>query len=106
MDSKNVKLVVYVPLTHADIVRKALGEAGAGKLGNYDFCSFSTRGTGRYRGNENSHPVIGKAGDYEAVEEERIEVTVSRKILNNVIAKMKEAHPYEEVAYDIYPVEN
>ena len=70
-----VKLVVFVPLSHADDVRQALGEAGAGKLGNYSFCSFSSHGTGRYKGNKNSKPFIGKAGQLESAEEERIEVT-------------------------------
>ena len=102
----NVKLVVFVPVSHADIIRKALGEAGAGKIGNYDFCSFSSRGVGRFRGNEKSNPTIGAAGQYEAVEEERIEVIVTREILEKVLRAIKEVHPYEEVAYDIYPIEN
>lgn len=106
MQSKNIKLVVFVPLTHADIVRQALGEAGAGKIGNYDFCSFSSRGTGRFRGNELSNPAMGEAGNYEAVEEERIEVVVPRDILKEVIEKMKSVHPYEEVAFDIYALED
>ena len=105
MDTKYVKFVVFVPLSHADIVRKALGEAGAGKIGNYDFCSFSSRGTGRFRGNEKTNPAIGKAGEYEVVEEERIETIVSREILKSVIEKVKSVHPYEEVAFDIYPLE-
>lgn len=104
--SENVKLVVFVPLTHADIVRKALGEAGAGKIGNYDFCSFSSRGVGRYRGNENSNPTIGKAGEFMEVEEERIEVLVPRAILESVIEKVKSVHPYEEVAFDVYVLES
>ena len=102
----NVKLVVFVPLSHVDAVLAALGEAGAGKLGNYDSCSFSTKGTGRFRGNDKSHPAIGKAGVLEAVEEERIEVTVPRAILADVIKKMKTAHPYEEVAFDVYSLED
>ncbi len=100
-----VKLVVFVPLSHTDIVRQALGDAGAGKIGDYDFCSFSSRGIGRFRGNENSNPAIGSAGEYEQVEEERIEVVVPREILKEVVKKMKEAHPYEEVAFEIYPLE-
>lgn len=104
--SKNVKLVVFVPLLHADAVRRALGEAGAGKIGNYDFCSFSCRGTGRFRGNEKSNPAVGEAGNYEVVEEERIEVAVPRAILEKVVEKMKSVHPYEEVAFDVYPIEN
>lgn len=106
METKNVKFVVFVPISHADVVRQALGEAGAGKIGNYDFCSFSSRGTGRFRGNEKTNPVIGKAGKYEAVEEERIEAIVPRAILKEVIEKVKAVHPYEEVAFDIYPLEN
>jgi len=104
--TSNVKLVIFTPISHADIVRKALGEAGAGKIGNYDFCSFSSRGIGRFRGNEKSNPTIGKAGQYEEVEEERIEVVVPRDILRIVIEKIKAVHPYEEVAFDIYPIEN
>ncbi|WKZ26700.1 MAG: hypothetical protein QY304_01200 [Candidatus Paceibacterota bacterium] len=105
METKNVKFVVFVPLSHADIVRQALGEAGAGKIGNYDFCSFSSRGTGRFRGNEKTSPAIGKAENYEAVEEERIEAIVPRAILKEVVEKVKAIHPYEEVAFDIYPLE-
>lgn len=106
MSSQNVKLVVFVPFSHADTVRQALGEAGAGKIGNYDFCSFSSRGTGCFRGNEKTNPTIGKVGNYEVVEEERIEVIVPREILKKVIDKVKMVHPYEEVAFDIYPLEN
>src|SRR3989344_4186680 len=99
METKNVKFVVFVPISHSDIVRKALGEAGAGKIGNYDFCSFSSRGTGRFRGNEKTNPTIGKAGNYEVVEEERIEAIVPREILKKVIEKVKSIHPYEEVVF-------
>ena len=106
MQTLNVKLVVFTPISHADIVRQTLGEAGAGKIGNYDFCSFSFRGTGCFRGNEKSNPAIGKAGEYESVEEERIEAIVPREILKKVIKMVKSVHPYEEVALDIYPIEN
>lgn len=106
MTTKHVKLVIFVPLSHADTVRRALGEAGAGKIGNYDFCSFSSRGTGRFRGNEKTNPAIGDAEKYEAVEEERIETIVPREILEEVIEKVKTVHPYEEAAFDIYPLED
>ncbi|MDH4330540.1 MAG: hypothetical protein OEV93_03235 [Candidatus Moranbacteria bacterium] len=106
MTTKNVKLVVFAPISHADIVREALGESGAGRMGNYDFCSFSMRGIGRFRGNEKSNPAIGKSGQYESVEEERIEVVVPRDILKSVIEAMKKVHPYEEIAFDVYPIEN
>lgn len=104
--SNNVKLIIFTPMSHADIVRETLGKAGAGKIGNYDFCSFSTRGTGRYMGNENSNPAIGQSGQYESVEEEKIEVVVSREILKDVIKKVKSVHPYEEMAFDVYPLED
>jgi len=106
MNSPNVKFVVFVSISHADMVRKALGEIGAGKIGNYDFCSFSSRGTGRFRGNKKINPTIGEAGKYEVVKEERIEVIMPREILKEVIEKVKLVHPYEEVAFDIYPLEN
>lgn len=106
MNSTSVKLVIFVPLTHTDIVRQTLGEAGAGRIGNYEFCSFTTRGTGRFKGNESSNPTIGTKGEYGAVEEERIEVVVPRAILKNVIEKVKEVHPYEEVAFDVYSLED
>lgn len=104
--SNSVKLVVFTPISHADIIRKALGEAGAGKIGNYDFCSFSSRGVGRFLGNDNSNPAIGEHGKYESVEEDRIEVIVPRPMLVEVIKKLKSVHPYEEVAFDIYPLED
>lgn len=104
MNPKNVKLVVFVPIDHTEVVREALGNAGTGKIGNYDFCSFSSRGVGRFRGNENSNPNIGTIGKYESVEEERIEVVLPFEILDQVIIAMKAVHPYEEVAYDIYPL--
>lgn len=105
MPTKNAKLVIFVPLSHADIVRKALGEAGAGRIGNYDFCSFSSRGTGHFRGNESSNPAVGTPGKLEAVDEERIEVTVPRETLKEVIEKVKAVHPYEEVPFDVYSLE-
>lgn len=106
MQSKNVKLVVFVPLSHSDIVRQSLGEAGAGKIGNYDFCSFSSLGFGRFRGNNLSNPSVGKAGEYETVQEEKIEVIVPRPILKDVISKVRSVHPYEEVAFDVFPLED
>jgi hypothetical protein len=100
-----VKIVVFVPLTHADRVRQALGEAGAGKLGHYSFCSFSTRGIGRFKPNAKANPAIGQVGKLEEVEEERIEVICERNNLQKAIDAIKSVHPYEEVALDVYPLE-
>jgi len=106
MSTENAKLVVTVPESHADVVREAIGEAGAGKVGNYGFCSFSSKGTGRFKPEDGATPAIGQVGTLEAVAEERIEVTCSREILGEVIEAIKKVHPYEEVAIDIYPLEN
>lgn len=106
MNSSKVKLVVFVPLSHADSVREALGTAGAGTIGNYEFCSFSVRGIGRFRGNATSNPTIGTPDVYETVEEERIEVVVPRDMLSVVIEAMRKTHPYEEIAFDVYPLED
>ena len=103
--SRNVKIVVTVPVTHADVVRDAIGRAGAGHIGNYSFCSFSSRGVGRFRPEQGSNPAIGTVGKPEAVEEERIETICDRAILQDVIAAIKNVHPYEEVVLDVYPLE-
>ena len=101
---KNVKIVTYVPSSHADAVREALGSAGAGHIGEYSYCSFTSAGTGRYLPSSNAKPYIGQTGTYEQTPEERIEVVCDRKQARAVIAAMKQAHPYEEVAFDIYPL--
>ena len=106
MASKFVKIVVFVPETDADNVRAALGKAGAGKIGNYSNCSFSAKGTGRFQPEQGADPYIGTIGQLEAVAEERIETICDRTQLATVIAAMKAAHPYEEVAYDVYALEN
>ena len=106
MQSQNVKLVIFVPTTHADVVREVLGNSGAGKIGNYDFCSFSSKGIGRFRGNEKSNPSVAEPLNYESVEEERIEVLVPRNILDGVVKAVREVHPYEEVVFDVYSLEN
>jgi len=100
------KIVVYVPLTHTDAVREAIGTAGGGKLGKYSFCSFSMRGIGRFKPEEGAHPHIGKVGELEQVEEERIEVTCDSRVVGNVLAAIKRAHPYEEVAMDVWQLES
>ena len=104
--SRNVKIVVTVPETHADAVREAMGRAGAGQSGHYSFCSFSSKGIGRFKPEPGANPAIGEVGRLESVEEERIEVICGRDILTEVIAAVKKAHPYEEVALDVYPLED
>lgn len=101
-----VKFVVFVPVADADNVRLALGKAGAGKIGNYDFCTFSSLGMGRFLPKEGASPAIGEVGKIERVEEERIETVVPRELLSAVIEAVKEVHPYEEVAFDVYSLES
>lgn len=104
MEYKNVKIVVFVPETHADIVREAIGKAGAGKIGNYTSCSFSTKGLGRFKPEQGANPYIGKVGELEEVGEEKIEVVCTKEKLDDVIEAIKEVHPYDEVVFDVYPL--
>ena len=96
------KIVVFVPLSHTDKIREAIGVAGGGKLGKYSFCSFSTRGVGRFLPEEGANPTIGEVGKLEKVEEEKIEITCNEEVLQNVVDAIKKAHPYEEIAMDIW----
>jgi dinuclear metal center YbgI/SA1388 family protein len=100
------KLSVFVPHDSEVAVRTAMAEAGAGQIGDYDNCSFTAEGTGRFRPNENADPFIGTAGQLEAVSESRIEVVVNQHALKAVEQAMKKAHPYEEVAYDVVAMLN
>lgn len=99
-----VKLVVFVPEENANEVRKALGEAGAGKIGEYSFCSYSIKGVGRFIPNSKADPHIGEAGKMEEVDEERIEVACEKEQAAEIIKVIKKVHPYEEVVIDIYPM--
>lgn len=96
-----IKIVVLVPVEHADAVRKALADAGAGSLGNYRACSFSSRGVGRFTPVDGAHPAIGTVGVPEAVEEERIEVVIEPSLAGAAVKAMRTAHPYEEPAFDL-----
>jgi hypothetical protein len=104
MESECVKFGVGVPETHADAVRQALGEAGAGQVGDYKFCSFSVKGVGRFIPMSGAHPTVGEIGKLEEVTEEKIETVCYRKDLDKVIAAVKKVHPYEEIVFDIYPL--
>jgi len=97
-----VKIVVHVPPENADEVRRTLGEAGAGTLGNYTHCSFSFSGTGRFTPAEGANPTIGTVGQPEAVSEESIEVVCERVDAKRILAALKEVLPYEEPAIEIY----
>ena len=95
------KLVVFVPATDAERVRTAIADAGAGAIGDYDHCTFSTPGEGRFRPLDGARPTIGEVGSVEVVEEVRIESVLPRGRRTAVVAAMLAAHPYEEPAYDV-----
>jgi dinuclear metal center YbgI/SA1388 family protein len=98
------KLVVFVPAAEADTVRRAITEAGAGALGDYDSCTFTTGGEGRFRPLPGANPTIGTVGELETVEEVRIESILDRRLRARVVAAMLAAHPYEVPAYDVVPL--
>jgi hypothetical protein len=100
------KLVTFVPTADAEKVRKALFDAGAGHIGNYDSCSFSLEGTGTFRGNEMTNPYVGERNELHTEHETRIETIFPKHLQPGVISALLKAHPYEEVAYDIYPLDN
>lgn len=106
MAERFVKIVVFTPISLCDQVREALANAGAGNIGNYDSCSFSSRGIGRFRPLKGAKPFIGSEGVIEEVEEEKIEVICPEKDLDYVLHQVRKAHPYEEPAIDIYPLLN
>lgn len=98
------KIVVFVPDGHVEHVRNAMANAGAGIIGEYDECSFAVSGHGSFRGSEFSNPVVGKAGQVEFTDEVRLEMIAPRARVDAIAHAMREAHPYEEVAYDVYPL--
>lgn len=100
------KLVTYTIPGNADQVRNALFGAGAGSIGNYDHCSFHSGGTGTYRGNEESDPVVGKKGELTRTEEIKIEVTFEKHLEPQVLRALFQSHVYEEVAYELYDLRN
>lgn len=101
-----LKLVVYVPETHVDAVRSAICAAGAGHIGHYSECTFGAPGIGTFRPEEGTHPFIGITGTLERVQEIRLETVVPKKLLTAVLTAMLASHPYEEVAYDVFTLEN
>lgn len=101
-----VKLAVFVPQADQEKVRAALCSAGAGQIGNYRDCSFRAPGTGTFRPLPGAHPSLGRIGDLEQVPEDRLEVLVERQRLAEVLQALRATHPYEEIAYDIYPLDN
>ncbi|WP_075602881.1 Nif3-like dinuclear metal center hexameric protein [Saccharicrinis aurantiacus] len=101
-----LKLVTYAPKANADAVRDAIFSAGAGNIGNYDSCSFNTEGTGTFKANADANPHVGNLGELHQEEEIRIETVVPAYLKNKVVSALLKSHPYEEVAFDLFPLEN
>jgi hypothetical protein len=98
----NRKLVVFVPESALEAVRDALFDAGAGRIGNYERCSWYTTGTGTFLGGKDADPSIGERGREERVPELRLETVFPADRQREVVAALRDAHPYEEPAFDVY----
>ena len=101
-----LKLSVYVPMAQADMVREALFAAGCGNIGNYGSCSYNVEGYGTFKANEGCNPFCGEIGELHKENEVRIDTVLPAYLKNKVISALLKAHPYEEPAYDIYPLKN
>lgn len=100
------KLVTFVPKKDIEHVRKAVYQAGAGHIGNYDSCCFNVEGIGSFKGNQSANPYVGKKGEIHFEEEIRFETVFPLFLQHKIVSALIDAHPYEEVAYDIYPLDN
>ena len=106
LPEKQIKLVVFVPGESLEKVARAIYQTGGGIIGEYTDCSYRLAGTGTFRGSKQTNPAVGNYGRLEFVDEIRLEVLVDNWKIDKVVSAMKSAHPYEEVAYDLYPLKN
>ncbi len=104
MDAERRKLVVFVPEEALDAVRAALFAAGAGRVGNYERCSWYAAGTGTFLGGEGAEPTVGERGREERVPELRLETVYPAEREAEIVRALRSAHPYEEPAFDLYPL--
>ncbi|PRY72312.1 Nif3-like dinuclear metal center hexameric protein [Halomonas ventosae] len=96
------KLAFFVPVAEAEAVKEAVFATGAGRIGDYEACCFQTRGTGQFRPLEGADPHIGRVGDLEQVEELKVELVCEDGLIDEALAALKSAHPYEEPAFDVW----
>lgn len=106
LKSIQYKLVIFVPETHLEKVANSIFDTGGGIIGEYSNCSFRTAGTGSFKGSEKSSPLIGKKMNYEKVDEIKLEVLIDSWKLEKILSAIRKVHPYEEIAYDVYPINN
>jgi len=104
LDVKKVKIIVTIPIANVNQVRDAICSAGAGIIGNYTYCTMTTKCTGTFKPSEKANPYIGEKNKIEFVEEEKLEAVCDMENVKNVLKKLREVHPYEEPGIDIIPL--
>ncbi|PMZ90487.1 MULTISPECIES: YqfO family protein [unclassified Pseudomonas] len=100
------KLSFFVPDSHVEVVKSAVFAAGGGRIGDYDHCAWQVLGTGQFRPLDGSQPFIGEAGQVEQVEEWKVELVVADELIRSVVAALKQSHPYETPAYEVWRLED
>lgn len=98
------KLCVFIPESHLESVKQALFAAGAGRIGDYEHCCWQVAGQGQFRPMPGSAPFLGQHGELETVAEYKVEMVVADSLISGVLAALKRSHPYEEPAFDVYPL--
>jgi len=98
------KLAFFVPASHVDAVKAAVFAAGGGRIGDYDHCAWQTLGQGQFRPLDGSQPFLGQTGQVEVVEEWKVELVVADDLIAQVVAALKQSHPYETPAYEVWPL--
>lgn len=96
------KLAFFVPASHVEVVKQAVFAAGGGRIGDYDHCAWQTLGQGQFRPLDGSQPFLGQAGQVEVVEEWKVELVVADELIVQVVAALKQSHPYETPAYEVW----
>ncbi|PRN04145.1 NGG1p interacting factor NIF3 [Pseudomonas sp. LLC-1] len=96
------KLAFFVPASHVEVVKAAVFAAGGGRIGDYDHCAWQTLGQGQFRPLDGSQPFLGQAGQVEVVEEWKVELVVADDLITQVVAALKQSHPYETPAYEVW----
>lgn len=100
------KLCFFVPPSHVDVVKSAVFAAGGGRIGDYDHCAWQVLGLGQFRPLDGSQPFIGEAGQVEQVEEWKVELVVADELIGGVVDALKQSHPYETPAYEVWRLED
>lgn len=96
------KLAFFVPASHVDVVKAAVFAAGGGRIGGYDHCAWQTLGQGQFRPLDGSQPVLGQTGQVEVLEEWKVELVVADELIVQVVAALRQSHPYETPAYEVW----